>query len=133
MKTCKSCGTEKPLTEYYVKNKVGDKLRYAPTCKSCELEKRRTQHLNHGPSYRTRLKCGLNESNYNILLEKSQGKCNICGAPFQGKEPYLDHDHTTMESRGLLCNKCNTALGLANDNIGVLEKMIDYLKLHQSG
>jgi hypothetical protein len=131
MKTCKTCGKEKSLTEFYVKNKVGDKLRYAPTCKTCELEVRKERHHSLGPSYRTRKRCGMSEGDYNILLVESQGKCNICDAPFKGREPFLDHCHTTNKGRGLLCNDCNAAIGFSKDNIQTLESMIKYLQKHQ--
>lgn len=36
----------------------------------------------------------------------------------------------TGKIRGLLCHHCNTALGNAKDSVGVLSKMIDYLKEH---
>ena len=35
---CNSCGQEKSLTEFYLKDKV--KLRYSKTCKQCEKQKR---------------------------------------------------------------------------------------------
>lgn len=40
----------------------------------------------------------------------------------------VDHCHTTGKVRGLLCNNCNTALGLVDDKIEVLKRMIKYLK-----
>jgi len=44
------------------------------------------------------------------------------------KTPFaLDHCHTTMKVRGYICNRCNTALGLACDDKEVLQKMINYL------
>lgn len=51
--------------------------------------------------------------------------CELCG----GKTRIAyDHDHKTGKHRGWLCMKCNTALGLVNDDIKLLQKMIDYLK-----
>lgn len=40
----------------------------------------------------------------------------------------LDHCHDSLKVRGLLCNRCNTTLGLVNDDVSTLKKMIDYLK-----
>ena len=40
----------------------------------------------------------------------------------------IDHDHTTGQVRGLLCDSCNPALGGFKDNIESLQKAIDYLK-----
>jgi hypothetical protein len=40
----------------------------------------------------------------------------------------IDHDHTTLKVRGILCNKCNFGIGQLNDNIERLENAITYLK-----
>lgn len=40
----------------------------------------------------------------------------------------LDHDHVTMQFRGVLCRACNTALGCANDDPALLRKLADYLE-----
>jgi hypothetical protein len=39
----------------------------------------------------------------------------------------IDHCHSTNKIRGVLCNNCNTALGLVGDNIGTLQSMVEYL------
>ena len=50
--------------------------------------------------------------------------CSICGG--KAKVAY-DHSHSTGKFRGWLCIKCNTALGLVNDDVKILKKMIVYL------
>jgi hypothetical protein len=42
--------------------------------------------------------------------------------------PVIDHCHITGKVRGLLCSKCNKALGLFSDNLNTLEQALKYLK-----
>ena len=74
----------------------------------------------------------ITEQKYFEILEKQIGLCAICGSDSPGRKGSknftVDHDHTTMEVRGLLCHPCNVMLGLAKDNIEVLEMAIKYLK-----
>ena len=39
----------------------------------------------------------------------------------------IDHCHITNKVRGVLCNNCNTALGLVKDNRQTLLNMLQYL------
>jgi len=54
-----------------------------------------------------------------------QGRCAICDrfAPL-----FLDHDHDTGAIRGMLCNRCNSGLGLFQDNISALRSAVLYLE-----
>jgi len=69
-----------------------------------------------------------NEQLGNLSLE-----CEVCGSL---ENLNIDHDHECCPTkvtcgkciRGVLCNNCNTALGLLHDNVALLKKAIFYLK-----
>ena len=74
-------------------------------------------------------RAGLDLSKFNELKEKQKGLCAICGLPEVDKvgrnrtkaDLCIDHNHNTNKIRGLLCGKCNKALGLLKiDNLGIL-------------
>ena len=55
--------------------------------------------------------------------------CRICGALSSGKRGlHIDHDHTTNTVRGLLCGRCNTAIGSFNDSPSLLRRAARYLE-----
>lgn len=73
----------------------------------------------------------IDTKTYNNMAAKQGGKCLICGQK-ENRYKYLcvDHNHKTGKIRGLLCNKCNAAIGLVNENTDTLIKMIEYLKAY---
>jgi hypothetical protein len=47
----------------------------------------------------------------------------------RGKKGWCtDHDHKTGKVRGIVCNHCNLIAGLANDDVGHLAQVIEYLR-----
>ena len=71
---------------------------------------------------------GITLENYEEMLEKQDFSCAICKIKENnGKRFDVDHDHRTGEIRGLLCHKCNKALGLMNDNTLLFHNSIKYL------
>lgn len=72
-------------------------------------------------------KYGLSPEQHKLLTIKQLGLCALCGVK-QKEKLCIDHNHVTGKVRGLLCRKCNFALGLVNDDILVLQKMIKYLR-----
>ena len=71
------------------------------------------------------------------MLEGQNGVCAICSLretrKLRGKITALsvDHNHRTKKIRGLLCHKCNLALGfLSVDKHGdkLLQSAINYVK-----
>ena len=67
---------------------------------------------------------GLSEKEYKDLLESQKGRCKICKK--EGKL-HIDHDHATGMVRGLLCPKCNKALGLFGENLETLQSAHVYM------
>lgn len=64
---------------------------------------------------------------YAALLEKQQGKCALCLRE-QTERLHVDHNHSTGEVRGLLCERCNRALGLFADSPALLASAVRYLE-----
>lgn len=67
---------------------------------------------------------------YDSLCQAQKGLCAICHRAKEGsrgKRLFVDHDHATGEIRGLLCHKCNTILGMADDSIETLQSAIQYI------
>lgn len=75
----------------------------------------------------------LTIEDYNNLLKQQNGVCAICGQSEIKKikntpcRLSIDHDHQTGKVRGLLCSKCNTGVGLFDNNCVLLNKAIEYL------
>lgn len=75
-------------------------------------------------------KYGVTKEKYAELLAKSNNRCYICDRkPAKGKRIHLDHNHETMEVRGLLCAQCNWYLGFIEKDPTIIQKIKDYLKL----
>lgn len=81
---------------------------------------------------------GISLIDFRQMLASQDGRCAICmmklvvSAPRRGRRDLAcaDHDHDTGQVRGILCNRCNTAIGLLNDNIALLQVALNYLKRH---
>lgn len=87
-------------------------------------------------------KYGISLEELETLLNKQQGRCAICQKHWRhcvvAKLPryevmflhylYVDHDHAKGSVRGLLCNGCNTAIGMLEEDPVRLKAAIDYLQ-----
>lgn len=130
----------KPLTRKY--NKINDKDKDKKTTKS--KQKRRPAFTNGIKNENLQIPhitrvYGLTEKDYELLLEKQDGKCGICGIKeidfitnnkIKRKITrfFIDHDHETKIIRGLLCDKCNRGIGLLGDSYESVIKATFYLK-----
>jgi len=68
----------------------------------------------------------MSEPDYNAMWAAQDGLCAICRLECS-KSLAVDHDHKTGKIRGLLCKKCNMALGLLKDDIQLMSRAIEYL------
>lgn len=75
---------------------------------------------------------GISLEEFDSLLKAQNHRCAICGASLDGgKETHLDHSHKTQSIRGILCNNCNTGIGMFKDDPLLLHAAADYLERHQ--
>lgn len=90
---------------------------------------------------KTKYKISMTE--YNEMLTAQDGVCAICrkresrlvkekNAVMVVQRLSVDHDHKTGKIRGLLCSKCNRALGYFDDCLENLAAAFAYLREHKS-
>ena len=123
-KLCPKCRERLPISCFGVdkKSKTGLKSR----CKKCNIADslRRHRKLRGTVHYeyvrreeKLRRKYGMSQSMYVELLSKQNGVCAICKQDCMPRRNFdIDHCHKTGRIRGLLCRRCNLALGLFYDN-----------------
>lgn len=71
---------------------------------------------------------GISIEDFAKLVEQQANRCAICRN--LTKRLMVDHCHDSERVRELLCQKCNSILGLADDQIEILQAAIDYLIKH---
>lgn len=81
-------------------------------------------------------RCGVTIDQYDATYDAQEGKCRICGT---FRERYtrdrlsVDHCHISGKFRALLCNHCNTAIGLLGENKERLHAALQYLQDIEDG
>ena|SRR5271157_5498086 len=140
VKACEICGKE-----FYVR--PSEFKKYACCSSECgsirrsRLKNRFIDGLSNTPE-RRRVYARRNKlkSKYSMTVESwetlfnAQGRC--CANPScRATEPkntrgywHTDHNHLTEQVRGILCRKCNLALGHVNDSTALLRGLIEYIE-----
>jgi hypothetical protein len=144
-KVCTSCNLPKALDDFHRNCQRADG--YLSKCKSCVKEYRKLHPLDNPKIYsgmltkdpyynrKKNLKklYGITLEEFNEMLLLQDGVCKVCKNLQLGKGDFhVDHDHKTGKIRGLLCHKCNVALGMVQDSIEILQSLISYLKDNNS-
>lgn len=105
----------------------------------CEYQKR---YYRENEEYRNRARerafashlqrtYGLSVADFERMLAKCEGVCEICGGPPGRNRLDIDHCHISGKVRGLLCNVCNTRLAWLEDTEWVA-KAQDYLRRYNT-
>ena len=139
-KICRRCGNSKSLKEFHRDKSISGGFRHQ--CKKCRCgdfkkyyKKKKERNPNIWKDHSLKYHKFITVEEYDKLLDAQQGKCAICGKKETVKSRWgtlirlaIDHDHKTNKVRGLLCYKCNSFLGLANDDTNILFQAINYLR-----
>ena len=104
---CKTCGTEKPITDFYSNKKTGYIYK---DCKGCFIIRQLQRH---------------NGKFKDQSIPPKSETCDCCGKPLI--KACLDHDHSNGKFRGWLCYNCNTGIGLLGDNEEGIIAALEYL------
>jgi len=130
-----TCGKWMPRANSYCARGPG----HPPPCATPEAMERQRQRAADrrpdrvvGPEDKARwarahkfVRLGITEARFNLMLEAQGHACAMCHRPFEdGQRIFADHDHDCCPKqtkataktcgeciRGLLCFRCNTALG----------------------
>lgn len=128
-KDCEACGTSFEA--------------YRPNQRFCSRPCNRRLHnakyrATVGQAYWRMYNYGISEDQYQLQLTIQDNQCPICEVALDGtypatNSPTVDHCHQHEEGgidsvRGILCKKCNTAIGMLGDNVAGLTRALDYLK-----
>ena len=152
-KFCPVCKTRKKFLDFGLSTGRKHDLTYA--CRKCINEKARkrlperrdyysqryqknkTYVLNYMRQYAT----GWALEDFDKAWNTQKGHCAICdikllrtkgGHKGRHKRAMADHNHTTKQKRGLLCQHCNSALGMVKENSQILKNMISYLAFYKA-
>lgn len=132
MKICSTCKQLKAISAFGPRKRNLDGLEYS--CRECinlsilkyrlqnpykikELQKKwrnsnKNQISERNRRWRLKKLYNITQEQYNEILLCQNNGCAICGIMNNGiKAFHVDHDHLTGSVRGILCTKCNTALG----------------------
>lgn len=111
---CRECDEVYPLSNFYIRRTgKGAGKPIAPLCKKCFCAD--PDHIRVNARY------GID---YAALWRDQEGCCKVCLVP-QTDTMRVDHDHSCCPGksnscgecvRGLLCNKCNVAIAMFEDD-----------------
>lgn len=90
-------------------------------------------------------KYGMSMEELEAMLYRQEQRCAICRRLWEDcvsvkRSRYearflhylcVDHDHTTGKVRGLLCNGCNTAIGMFGESQERFQAAAEYLAQHR--
>jgi hypothetical protein len=157
MKRCKRCNEVKPLTDFYrekgcrdghrpeckVCNLAARKAKYQENPareiarvkawqqrnadRVADYQRRyRAEHRGELRAGHLRRKFGLTQADYEAMLAAQGGVCAIClDPPSDGESLHVDHLGDSV--RGILCVRCNNALGQLREDVEIAERAVDYL------
>jgi len=146
-RTCNGCHQLLMAAEFHRNpHGIGGRMTQCKKCRKAYDTKRQPERARYMKKWRA--KNGVRQHAYQVrldykipiggylkLLEEQGGACAACrkaetltGPSGSPRRLSVDHDHTTGRVRGLLCNACNRAIGLAKDDPTTLRRLAEYLE-----
>lgn len=157
-KVCSKCKIKLPKSNFYQRTGAKSQHSACKTCErtmakdwyernkgraTAKMREWRLQNIdavkkyradNRQRHYRQELvrKYGVESTWFDEQLQRQDNACQCCGKTFQwgNKQttPHVDHCHISKAVRGVLCNRCNTVIGLCKDDGKLLSIIAGYLR-----
>ena len=122
----------KMATEEEKERRASYRKKYRSSKKGKDAEKKYKQSERGKRGYlKSHLKrrYGLEIADVELMLENQSNRCLLCGDNFtESRFHVVDHDHITGRVRGLIHQRCNAIIGLANDDLNFLKMAVNYLR-----
>lgn len=143
---CKSCTLKRHKARYVAKR--SEILETQRIWRAANLDKERERatrfrnkhrdwYRKYHTKHRLKTRYGITLEQYEAMLEEQKGLCAICQKPETARNRSgeikllsLDHCHTSLKIRKLLCDNCNKGLGVFHDNVELLKRAVEYLEQH---
>jgi hypothetical protein len=131
---CKDCHRASSRA-WYAANRESFKA-YVTQWKRDHPERMREYRARQDPSRRAaqmrrlhlKRKFGMTMEQYDLVLAAQDGGCAICGdPPVDGRSMHVDHRDADV--RGILCVRCNNALGQLRDDPELMLRAAEYVTL----
>ena len=106
-------------------------LRKSYRCKACVATGvRKTVNKDKRRDYDLQRNYGIDNDTYLQMLLEQNGCCKICGISEKDNKSklHVDHSHKTGKVRGLLCSRCNTAIGKFKEDPEIIKRAIAYIE-----
>jgi len=125
---CQECADYSTLTCLQRREKYRQEKR-CTVCGDPALENR-SRCLACSFNARLKILSGVEKEKARAALINFLGKCECCETTKPGGKGQwcMDHDHDSMQFRGIICHNCNSMLGHARDSLHRLKSGIDYLE-----
>ena len=135
-KRCCHCKKVKPVEDFHRDKTTSDGLNRR--CNICDGESNKayyqSKHESEPEYYQNqhlKTRFGITLADYDKMAEIQNGVCAICSESEVRKDRArlsIDHNHETGKIRALLCDRCNRLIGIAKEDIILLNKVIKYLR-----
>jgi hypothetical protein len=97
-------------------------------CDSCRVDPRK-HRLAHEQRRRLR-RYGIVQDDYDRKFQEQDGRCAACRTDMPGIKGWcIDHCHKTGRFRAILCMRCNTVIGLVDEDPGMLRALAGFVEL----
>jgi len=120
-----SCHPEKPHVAKGLCNACYRHMRYHAKWKSSNTERSRLWRNKNRDKWRLWKKEAERRKRERKATRPRASSCEICARVCF---TFFDHDHSTGQFRGWICEHCNKALGFVKDDPALLRKLAEYLE-----